>query len=393
MGATTSNKPMTARKVCIVLTTRGNFAKMRSTIVALGRDDRVDVRIVVGGAALSRDYGDVAAAIERSDLRIERRVDYVVDGDALIAIARSAGIATDLFARVLDELSPDVVVLVGDRFEALSVALAATCLGIPIAHVEGGEVSGSIDESIRHAITKLSHIHFTATPDAAERVRRLGEEPDAVHVVGTPTIDVIAAADLDDRSLLENALSPAAAAIALDPSPGYVVVLQHPVATEHSVAYPHAAESVKALTVLGLPAIWVVPNHEAGAGEVLRALREVGSDAGPAVVLSKSLPIEAYAALLKRSRCLIGNSSSGIRECEFIGVPVVNVGTRQSGRERGENVIDVVPDHMEIVAAARRQLEHGPYTSRHLYGDGRAGERIARVLASAPLTVQKRITY
>jgi len=384
---------MGKRKVCVVLTTRGNYGKMKSMMRAFRDDSRVELQVIIAGAVLLSRYGDIAAAIERDGFTIDRRIHYILEGDAPVVIAQSAGIATTAFAQVLHQLQPDVLVLIGDRFETLSIALAAVCLNLPIAHVEGGEVSGSIDEGIRHAVTKLAHVHFAANPEAAERIVRLGEDPATVHTVGTPTLDLIAELDLTNRSHLDHYLSQGSDR-RINTARDYVVVLQHPVVTEYEATRRHLLETVEALETLGLPAIWVIPNHDAGSDDVERVIQErVQNRTTADLACVKSMPLEAYAVLLTSARCLIGNSSSGIRECEFLGVPVVNIGTRQAGRRRGANVIDVPYDQGQIVAAARTHLEHGPYESQHLYGDGRAGRRIADVLATCPLSAQKRIAY
>jgi len=378
------------RRVCIVLTTRGNYAKMKSTMRAVLNHPELELQVVVGGGILLPRYGDYVGIIEADGFRIHRHAPFLSEGDTLGEMARSAGQATREMAGTFEELRPDVVVVIADRYEALSIAHAAVCMNIPIAHLEGGEISGSIDESIRHAITKLSHVHFPATVSAADRIVRMGESSESVIVVGSPSLDLLSGLDLSDVSNLNAILWIDGADTSPDFRKDYIVVSQHPVVTEYDDRSENMEETALAVRELGLPVIWVWPNMDAGSAEVTARIRKFNTD-NVGIHHVASLPMELYAVLLKNARCLVGNSSSGIRECEFLGVPVVNIGTRQQGRQRGANVMDVVYDRRAILSAIHTQLTHGPYQSAHLYGDGRAGEKIANSLARHDFRVQKRI--
>ena len=291
-------------------------------------------------------------------------------------------------------LRPDVVVVIADRYEVLSIAQAAMCMNVHIAHLEGGEVSGSIDERIRHAVSKLAQLHFPANSKAAERLRRLGEPEDRIHVVGTPSLDLLADCDLDNLSDAALVLAREGRGGDIDLDSDYIVVSQHAVPTEYDDTARQFAETTKAVYDLGLPIVWIMPNEEAGAGRAVETAAKLQSDPGaPPVRSIGSLQLADYAVLLRHARCLVGNSSSGIREGAFLGVPVVNVGTRQAGRQRGHNVVDVHHDASAIAGAARDQVAHGRYPSDPLYGDGHAGERIAEVLAECDLGLDKRMTF
>lgn len=380
------------RKVAVVLTTRGNYGKMKSTMRAIQHDPRLELQVVVAGGLLLPRYGDFPAVIEAEGFPIHRRVAFLVAGDDLAAMTKSAGLATIEFGHALQELCADVVLVIADRYEALSLASAALCMNISIAHLEGGEVSGSIDERIRHAITKLAHVHFPANEDAAERLRRMGENPASVFVTGTPSLDLLAELDLGDLSVLEHAQTERGLGEPLDFRREYVVVSQHPVITEYGDGVEQLEETARAVETLGLPAVWLWPNMDAGSEQIRVAVQRF-CEIRRGMQHFRGLRFEAYAVLLRNSRCLVGNSSSGIRECAFLGVPVVNVGTRQEGRARAANVVDVPYDRAAILAGIHRQLAHGPYAPDHLYGDGRAGERIAEVLATYGFRCQKRIAY
>jgi UDP-hydrolysing UDP-N-acetyl-D-glucosamine 2-epimerase len=296
---------------------------------------------------------------------------------------------------LLDLLKPHVVVSVGDRFETMATAIAAAYMNIPVAHTMGGEISGTIDESVRHAVTKLSHVHFPANRQAAERIIRMGEDPSAVYVVGCPRIDLVAEIVEQDSALgstdwLER--EGAGAHIELDQP--FLLVTQHPVTTEYGQGEAQINETLAALQELRMPTIMLWPNADAGSEDTARGMRKFRERHRPEYIrFYKNFPIETWVRLMLASACVVGNSSAPIREGAYIGVPAVNIGTRQRGRDRSSNVVDVGYDRAEIVAAVRAQIAHGRYASDHLYCDGRAGGRIASVLAETPLSVQKRLMY
>jgi len=380
------------KRICIVLTTRGNYAKMRSTMEAIAGHPELALQTVIGGALLDPAYGDFRGAIEADGFRVDHTLDYMAQGKTLGSVTESAGRCVQGMGHILTHLEPDFLLVIADRYEALAIALGALCHNARIAHLEGGEVSGSIDERIRHAITKLAHVHFPANREAGDRLVRMGEHATSVHVVGTPSLDQLARIDLDDRASLQQFLDQRGEGGRVDAGGDYVVVSQHPVATEYGHAGRQFDETAQAVRGLGLPVVWVLPNDEAGATDVAAPLAWLSRQGLPVVSLG-SLPFAQYARLLAHARCLIGNSSSGIREGAFLGVPTVNIGTRQQGRQRGGNVIDVGYAADEIATAGRRQIAHGRYSSDGVYGDGRSGPRIAEVLATAWPPLDKTIAY
>jgi len=295
---------------------------------------------------------------------------------------------------VFDRLRPDVVITVGDRFETMATTLAAAYMNIPVAHTMGGEVSGTIDESIRHAVTKFAHIHFPASEGARQRIIRLGEPPDTVHRVGCPRIDLVAEIVDGEANGLGPDIFLDGVGDKLDLSRPFLLVSQHPVTTEYGAGERQVAATLDAVREVGLPAIVLWPNADAGSEDIARGIRKLREHGrAERMHFFKNLPAEIYVRLMARTACLIGNSSSGVREGAYIGTPVVNIGTRQTGRERGPNLIDVPHEQGAIVAAIRQQLERGRYAMDPLYGDGRAGPRIAEILATCTPQVQKRITY
>jgi UDP-hydrolysing UDP-N-acetyl-D-glucosamine 2-epimerase len=381
------------RKICVVLTTRGNYAKMKSTMAAVRRHPSLELQTVLAGGIVQDAFGDYAPVLAADGFSADAVVDFLVgEGATLAAMTDSAGRAVSMLGAALLKMRPDCVLVIADRYEALSLALAATCGNIVIAHHEGGEVSGSIDERLRHAITKLAQIHLPANAEAAARIAAMGESPESIHVVGTPSLDLLAELDLADRSPLFAFQETAGDGAHIDYTKPYVVVSQHPVVTEIADAASQIWQTAEAVVAVGAPAIWLLPNMDAGRADIVEAIDALRKRAkGVPICFFRSMPFELYAVLLANAACLAGNSSSGIRESAFLGVPAVNIGTRQEGRQRGRNVFDVKEYRAAPIAAAmQRQIAHGRYASDPIYGDGKSGERIAHVLATVPFELDKR---
>jgi len=385
---------VTKRKICVVVTARPSYSRIRTALRAIERHPQLELQLVVAASALLDRYGNAIQAIERDGFPIAARVYMVVEGENLVTSAKSTGLGLVELATVFDNLAPDAVVTIADRYETLANAVAASYINIPVVHVQGGEVTGSIDEKVRHAVTKLSNLHLVSTRAAADRVVKLGEEPDTVVVTGCPSIDiaaeVMASPALDfDPFVKYGGVGPKS-----DLSKGYLVVMQHPVTTEYEEARQQVDETLYAVAELGLPVLWFWPNVDAGSDGTSKGIRIFREQEKPNNLhLFRNMFPEDFLRLLVNSTAIVGNSSVAIRECSFLGVPAVNVGSRQQGRERGQNVIDVPHDRRAIAAAIREHLTRGRPATDHVYGDGRAGDRIADCLATAPLRVEKRLTY
>jgi len=383
-----------ARNVCVVVTARPSYSRIKSALRAIDDHPDLNLQLVVGASALLHRYGDTIDYIERDGFDITARVYMVVEGENPIASAKSTGLGLVELATIMDNLKPDVVITIADRYETLATAVAASYMNLPVAHVQGGEVTGSIDEKVRHAVTKLSNLHFVATQKAAERVVRMGEDPQAVFVTGCPSID-LAASIMESTDLdFDPVIKYGGVGDTFDLSNGYVVIMQHPVTTEYQEARRQVTETLHAVHDSGLPAFWFWPNVDAGSdgtSKGIRIFREQNHTANIHFFRNMS-PID-FLRLIYNSRAVVGNSSVGIRECSFLGVPVVNIGSRQTGRERGPNTLDVEPDRDSILSAIRQQAEHGHFPQAMIYGDGKAGERIAELLATVPLSFEKRLAY
>jgi UDP-hydrolysing UDP-N-acetyl-D-glucosamine 2-epimerase len=386
---------MTApRKICVVVTARPSYSRIKTALAAIQAHPHLALQLVVAASALLDRYGSAVNYIERDGFHITAKVFNVLEGENLTAAAKTTGIGILELSTVFDNLAPDIVVTVADRFETMATAVSAAYMNIPLAHIQGGEVTGNIDEKVRHAITKLADLHLVATEKARERVLRMGEAADKVFVTGCPSID-LADAVLQSPALdFDPFQKYGGVGKRLDVSGGYLVVMQHPVTTEHEQSRKHIEETLEAMAGLGLPILWFWPNVDAGAdgtSKGIRAFRERGL--ADNFHFFKNMEPADFLRLIGNSLCLVGNSSVGIRESAYLGVPVVNIGSRQAGRERGPNVLDVAYQRQAIQNAVRQQIAHGLYPPDPIYGDGKAGLRIAQVLADAPLSFAKILQY
>jgi UDP-hydrolysing UDP-N-acetyl-D-glucosamine 2-epimerase len=380
------------RKVCVVVNSRANYGRIKSVLRAVQEHPRLDLQLITGASALLHRFGQVVDIIRRDGFEPCATVYSIVEGETPTTMAKSTGMAIIELATQFENLRPDVVLTVADRFETIATAIAASYMNIPVAHTQGGEVTGSIDESVRHAVTKLSHIHFPATRLAQEYLIKMGEDPESVHCTGCPSIDAIAAIDLSLPPDIFDRYR--GVGTDLNPNEPYIVVLQHPVTTEYGQGLAQIEETLEAVGRIGMPTAWLWPNVDAGSDDVSKGIRRFREKNNPQKThFYINFAIEDYARLINNAACLVGNSSSALREGAFLGVPAVNIGTRQSGREHGPNVVHVGYDRDEIEAAVRSQIAHGRYERSTLFGDGQAGQRIAELLGARDIRVQKRLCY
>ena len=382
------------KKICVFIGSRANYSSIKSAMRAIQRHPDLELQLIVGASAILDRYGAVIKLIEQDGFEPSARVHMLIEGETPATMAKSTGLGLMELPTLFEQLCPDVVLTVGDRFETMATTLAAAYMNIPVAHTMGGEVSGTIDESIRHAVTKFAHIHFPACEGARERIIKLGELPQHVHMVGCPRIDLVADILNGEERALESQLFDSGVGESFDFNQPFALVSQHPVTTEYGAGESQITMTLQAVRELDLPAIVLWPNADAGSDDIARGMRKWREQKlDRHMHFFKNLPIETYVRLMRRTACLVGNSSSGIREGAYIGTPVVNIGTRQNARDRGSNVMDVGYDKDEIKAAIARQMDHGRYAMEPIYGDGRAGERIANILSTEVVNVQKFITY
>ena len=382
------------RKVCVVVGSRANYSSIKSAMLAINEHPDLELQVIVGASALLDRYGSVVDVIEKDGFKPSARVYMLIEGETPTTMAKSTGLGLLELPTLFEQLRPDLVLTVGDRFETMATTLAAVYMNLPLAHTMGGEVSGTIDESIRHAVTKFAHIHFPACSEARDRIIKMGERPEDVHLVGCPRMDLVVEVMKRDRNGLGPDLFAEGVGGSFDINRPFAMVSQHPVTTEFGEGERQITETLLSVQRVGLPTIVFWPNADAGSEDTARGIRKFRERHNDSPMhFFKNLSAETYIRLMIRTACLIGNSSSAIREGAFIGTPAVNIGSRQDMRQRGKNVIDVGYDRQMITDAIQEQVRHGRYPSEHIYGDGRAGEQIAAILAKCPLHVQKRITY
>jgi UDP-hydrolysing UDP-N-acetyl-D-glucosamine 2-epimerase len=380
----------TKRKICFPITSRAYYGRSQLLIKKLHARPDIDLKLMLGGSILLDKYSKhIAADIAAGGFEIEASLFNVIEGGNHVAMAKTACLTALEFTNSLYTASPDLVVICGDRFEQLAIAMAAAYLNITIAHIEGGDVTGSIDESVRHAITKLAHLHFVTNEDAHRRVLAMGEDPR--YVFNTGSLDVELAAHISTMITSEqvNALG---VGHDVDIERPFLMVVQHPVTTETDNRQ-HLETTLRVVSSFDLPTIWFWPNPDAGTGEMadsLRHMRERHPELTSHMRFITNVPADDFVALLAHASCLVGNSSAGIKECSFLGTPVVNIGARQQGRLTAAHVTHVGYEPEEIAAAIASQLAHGRYAPSHIYFKDNASETITNLLATTPLYTQKR---
>ena len=379
------------RRVAVVLVDRANYGRMRPVMQAIRADAGLELLTVCAGTMVLERFGQAEKIVAADGFRIDGRVFLEVEGSVPATMAKSIGLGIIEFATEFQRLQPDIVLLIGDRYEALGAAIAAAYMNLPLAHIQGGEVSGSIDESARHAITKFAHLHFPATERAAQFIRRMGEPPQFVCNVGCPSGDYIL--NLDDV-LPPDVFQRVGSGAYVDCTKPYLLVIYHPVTTQFGSGRHQAEQLLQALHELAHPTVWIWPNIDAGADDISKALR-VYRETHKAgwLHLVKNLDPVTFQKALKRTVCAVGNSSSFIRDSTFSGTPVVLVGDRQVGREHGRNLLPVPADAAQIAAGIRWQLKHGRYPPDILYGNGQASRRIVEQLKKFTPYAQKRLHY
>jgi UDP-hydrolysing UDP-N-acetyl-D-glucosamine 2-epimerase len=396
---------MSRRKVAIFTGNRAEYGLQFPILRAVAADGRLEPFLLVGGAHLEPNFGQTVAEIEKDGFQVYRQVQMEMAQDTLYATAQAIGTGVLSISRILDELRPDWLVVYGDRFESFAAMIAGSQMGIPTAHIEGGDYTegGALDDTVRHAMTKLAHLHFTTNAHAAERVRRLGEEPWRVFTVGQPSLDLVAAGEYAPPAEIVQVLG-------LDPRRPVVLFCQHSVTTEFDQAAEQVRPSLAALKRLAAEGYQVVityPNNDAGGRRIVEELyRYFGDVPSSGVQIHKSLGRYRFHGVLNfigrvGQGAFAGNSSALIKETPVFGCPAVNIGPRQQGRLRGNNVVDVAYDEGAIYQALRRCVMDKAFQEQcasceNPYGAGNAGPRIAETLATLPIDrrlLQKKMTY
>lgn len=384
----------TKRKICVVITARPSYSRVKTALQAIKDHPDLELQLVIAGSALLNRYGNAVDFIEKDGFKVDDKVFMVLEGENKTAMAKTTGLGVMELANVFYNLQPDAVITIADRFETIATSIAAAYQNIPLIHLQGGEVTGNIDEKVRHANTKLADIHLVTSEDAKNRVIKMGEDPAYVFNTGCPSIDIAAEVLQNSNLSFDPIKKYGGVGVDLDYSEGYLVVMQHPVTTEYSQAKNDVLKTLRVIDSLNIPTFWFWPNVDAGADGTSSGIRSYRETMKPKNIhFFKNMEPFDFLKLLVNSKCLIGNSSVGIRECSYLGVPVVNIGTRQNRRLRGENVIDVLYEEEAIRNAIESQLTSPRNTKSSIYGNGESGIKIAAILATIELRFHKTITY
>lgn len=382
------------RKVCVVTGTRAEYGLLYPVMKAIQAQPKLELLLVVTGMHLVERHGMTIREIEKDGFHVDERVEMSVEKDTGAGMADAIGIGIRGMAQAFSRLQPDMILVLGDRIEALAAAITAAYMNIVVTHIHGGDsAKAGLDESARHGITKFAHVHFAATRKSAERLLKMGEDKWRIFQVGAPGLDTILSTKLFSRKELADELD--WPTISQKP---YVFVLQHPVTTDVANAGKQMRETLEAVKATSMNGIVIYPNYDAGGTAMINVIQEYARL--PQFRCFKNLNHHTYLSLMKHAAVMVGNSSSGIIESSSFRLPVVNIGIRQEGRERSTNIIDVPHDRKKIVRAVKQAMSQ-PFKkivqkAKNPYGNGTAGKRIAAVLATIDINkrlIQKKLTY
>lgn len=382
------------RKICIVITARPSYSRIRSALQAIEEHSELELQLVIAGSALLDRYGNAADFIRKDGFEAAAKVYMVLEGENPTTMAKTTGIGLMELTNVFYNLQPDAVITIADRFETIATSIAAAYQNIPLVHIQGGEVTGSIDEKVRHANTKLADIHLVSNEEARERVIRLGEDPEMVINTGCPSIDLASEIEDEEKLNFDPLEKYGGVGKNINWKDGYLVVMQHPVTSEYEKAREHIMETLYAVRDSGIPAFWFWPNVDAGSDGTSNGIRTFREQQNPENIhFFKNMDSLDFLRLLRHSKMIIGNSSAGIRECSYLGVPAIDIGSRQHRRLKAENVIHSGYDRKEILSKINELAESGSFASSTIYGKGDSGKRIADILAKIELRSHKSIQY
>lgn len=380
------------RKIAVITGTRAEYGIYFPVLTAIKKSSKLDLSLIVTGMHLSDKFGHTVDEIKKDGFTIDANIPLELSEDSGASMARDVGVCILGLTDAFEKIKPDILLVLGDRGEMLATAIAGIYMNIPVAHLHGGEVSGTVDESVRHAITKLSHIHFPATDESAKRIQKLGEDEFRIHVVGAPALDTILSETFVPKKEIGKRFD-------LDMKEPIILVVQHPVTTELDDVERQIRETMDAVVELGEQTVVIYPNADAGGRKIIEIIEQYKDYAF--IRIFKNLRHVDYLSLMRSADVMVGNSSSGIIEALSFSLPVVNIGTRQIGRQRGQNVIDVDYDKYEIIKAIKVGLYDEDFKNKvnkgiSPYGNGHAGAKVAEILESIDVTsvlLQKMIAY
>lgn len=382
----------TKRKIAVVVASRANYGRVKYLMKAINEHPKLNLHLIVGASTLLYRFGSAAEIIKKDGFKINKELYYVVEGSALISQSKTTALGILELSTVFNDLKPDAVISVADRFETMATAIAATYQNIPLIHLQGGEISGNIDDRVRHAITKLADVHFVASEQSRERVIKMGENPEYVFNFGCPAIDILANENLNIDNKIMSKYGGTGKLI--DWKKPYILMLQHPVTTSYGKGFEEIMQTLEALKkIRNIQKIIIWPNIDAGSEDTakgIRVFRENNKEDG--FHYYRNFSPEDYARVLNNCVCAVGNSSSFIREGAFLGMPAVIVGNRQEGREHADNVVYSAYDKEEILKKIEQQIKKGRCEASTIFGYGNAGVKIASKIAEIQF-IPKSITY
>ena len=385
---------MKIKKVAVVITARASYARIKTFLIEANKNKKIKLFIILSSSSVLEKFGDITNLLKKDKLKIYHKSFTSLEGVNLTNQVKTTALNMIDLSVLFGRINPDLVITIADRFETLATAITAAYLNIPLGHIQGGEVSGSIDEKVRHSITKLADIHFVSTNKSKNNLIKMGEERKKVFVTGCPSIDLIK--NIGDLKLDFNpVIKYRGIGSEIDFKKKYIIVLQHPVTTNYKNSALQIEETIKAIKEINMQTIWMWPNIDVGSDIIskkLRLLRERNKSLK--IHFFKNFSPEDFMKLCFNSQILIGNSSVGIRECSYLGVNVINIGDRQKNRERGNNIIDVEYNSAQIVKAANNYLSKNKKSLKSkLYGNGSAGKKILKIINKEKLTYSKVLSY
>lgn len=381
---------MNKRNICVVVASRANYGRVKYLLKAIESHPDLNLQLIVGASTLLERFGKAIDVIRSDGFEPVRSIHYIIEGENLVTQAKSTGLGIVELSSAFQDLEPHMVVTVADRFETMATAIAASYLNIPLVHLQGGEVSGNIDDRVRHAITKLSDFHFVATKMSMKRVISMGESKERVYNFGCPAMDILANEDL---SLSNGSMNTNNKGVGMpvDWENPYILMLQHPVTTSYGKGFFQIKETLKALkSFTNIQKVVLWPNSDAGSDSVAKGIRNFREKHERDINFHffKNFSPETYARVLNNTICAVGNSSSFLREGAYLGVPAVIVGDRQRNREHGKNILFSEYDAEMIKSKISRQITHGRYESDPIFGKGNAGKKIANEMAKISLALK-----
>ena len=383
------------RKICAIIHNRANYGSIKSVLHQINKSKKFRLQLIIGGSANLERFGSVVEIIKKDKFKINKQINFVVEGNSTLEMAKSTGLAIIELSSALKELKPDLVITVGDRYETIATAISSSYMNIPLAHTMGGEVSGTIDENVRHAVTKFSNIHFPATELAKKNIIKMGEDKKYVFNVGCPRIDEVKHLIETSKTNLNKIINKYGVGSEIDTSKPFITIMNHPVTTEYGTGEQQISKILNVVNKINIQKIVFWPNPDAGSEDISRGIRKWREKFGDKKTrYIKNLEQKYFYNLLNKTTCLIGNSSSGIREGCYLGLINICIGSRQSGREIGKNTIMIDNDEKNLLKILKKIINKKTKKIKDLkYGDGTSGKKIVKILEKIDFKFEKKLQY